>query len=82
MAVVDTLRKGACRDRHLAYLLCELILLAHIPGVRNTHADALSRFNLQVFKAAVPDVDPNPTVIPQAFLLHLLFPPWTHSGKH
>ena len=92
MAVVDTLRKGACRDRHLAYLLRELTLLAirhsfsffatHIPGVRNTHADALSRFNLQVFKAAVPDADPNPTVIPQAFLLHLLFPPWMHSGKH
>ena len=33
----------------------------HIPGISNTIADALSRFNMQAFRELVPDAEPHPT---------------------
>ena len=45
--------------------------LKHIPGKRNTVADHISRFQVQQFKAAVPEADPIPTELP-ARVLRLL----------
>eukprot|EP00112_Aurelia_sp_Birch-Aquarium-sp1_P003277 Seg1363.36 transcript_id=Seg1363.36/GoldUCD/mRNA.D3Y31 product="Polyprotein P3" protein_id=Seg1363.36/GoldUCD/D3Y31 len=92
-AVVVLLRQGSCRDRHLAFLVRELSMIAfhksltftsvHIPGPRNVKADALSRFNFQAFhSSAAPDAALNLLPIPEAFLQKLLFPPWITSGKH
>jgi hypothetical protein len=38
--------------------------LKYIPGKRNTVADNISRFQVQQFKAAVPEADPTPTTLP------------------
>ena len=64
MSVVYCLRNGTCSEKHLAFLLRELSLLAvknnftftaaHIPGCENSKADALSRFNFQAFHKDVP----------------------------
>lgn len=45
----------------------------HISGVSNPVADALSRFNWQVFRQLAPECSPAPTPIPLG-LLHLLSP--------
>eukprot|EP00795_Rhopilema_esculentum_P007294 gene7294-12994_t len=92
MAVVLLLRQGSCKDRHLAFLLRELTILAilhsftftaiHIPGARNEQADALSRSDFQAFFRAVPTADTSSIAIPEGLLQHLLFPPWTSHGKH
>ena len=91
MAVVFSLKQGSCKDRHLAFLLRELAILAihnsftfnalHIPGYRNVHADALSRFNFQGFFSAVPDADTSSQVVPEALLMWLLFPQSIRTGK-
>ena len=91
MAVVDLLRNGSCRDRHLAFLLRELAQIAvlksftftsvHIPGVRNTHADWLSRFKFQEFCNAVPTAASSSLDLPPGLLNRLLFPPWMQSGR-
>ena len=91
MAVVQCLKNGTCRDRHLAYLLRELSILAilanftftavHLPGVKNQLADALSRFDFQAFFEAVPTAAAVSEEIPQNFLHRLLFPPWTNPGS-
>ena len=90
-AVVAVLQRGLCKDRHLAYLLRELTIYAvlhsftfhavHIPGVYNVHADALSRFNFQLFRASVPNADSSSLTIPDWLLTKLLHPPWTSNGK-
>ena len=91
MAVVSCIIQGSCKDRHLAFLLRELNILAilnnfsftvvHIPGMTNTAADALSRFNFQAFADAAPTADSSSTAVPTAFLQQLLFPPWTRNGS-
>ncbi len=91
ISVVALLRRGSCKDRHLAFLLGELTLAAiqhsfaftaiHVPGKRNVQADALSRSNFQAFHRARPDAEPLPLTIPQPLLQKLLFPPWTRRGK-
>ena len=91
IAVVECLRNGSCRERHLAFLLRELATLAivksfdftatHVPGVKNKLADALSRFNFQAFSNLAPTADSNSLEIPQNYLLHLVFPPWTKAGN-
>ena len=91
-AVVALLRQGSCRDRHLAFLLRELSIIAfhksftltsvHVPGHRNVKADALSRFNFQAFHSAAPDAALNSLPIPEVLLRKLLFPPWITNGKH
>jgi hypothetical protein len=45
----------------------------HIPGVANPIADALSRFNWQVFRQLAPNCSSLPTPLP-AILLHQLSP--------
>ncbi len=91
MAVVLCLRQGSCRDRHLAFLLRELAIMAvlksftftsvHLPGASNSQADSLSRFAFQAFFSAAPDVDLNSQPVPPPLLQHLLSPPWMSRGK-
>lgn len=91
MAVVLVLRQGSCKDRHLAFLLRELSIVAvlhsftftavHIAGCRNVQADALSRSDFQAFFKAAPDADTISLVIPERLLHQLTFPPWTAAGK-
>eukprot|EP00794_Sanderia_malayensis_P013029 gene13029-biopygen10387 len=91
MAVVQCLQNGTAKDRHLAFLLRELTILAitlnftftavHLPGKQNTSADALSRFDLQTFAHHSPDADPLPREVPLEFLMQLIFPPWTKAGS-
>ena len=91
MAVVCCLKTGSCKNRHLAFLLRELTILAitnsftftatHIEGVKNRKADALSRFELQDFFRECPDMNRKPLEVPQDFLQHLLFPSWTKNGN-
>ncbi len=91
IAVVLVLRQGSCRDRHLAFLLRELSMLAvvksftftavHVPGARNVQADALSRFDFQAFFDAAPTADLTSVPVPQDVLLRLLFPPWIPRGN-
>eukprot|EP00794_Sanderia_malayensis_P001375 gene1375-biopygen1124 len=91
MAVVHCLQNGTAKDRHLAFLLRELSILAitqhftftaiHLPGRKNQAADALSCFDFQTFVRLVPDADRLPLEIPAEFLGRLLFPPWTRAGN-
>ena len=40
------------------------ILLHHIPGCHNIHADLLSRLQVPQFRRLLPSADPSPTPIP------------------
>ena len=90
MAVFLLLRQGSCKDRHLAFLLMELTILAilhsftaiHVPCARNEQADALSGSDFQAFFRAVQTADTSSIAIQEGLLQHLLFPPWMSHGKH
>ncbi len=83
MSVVYCLRNGTCKEKHLAFLLRELSLLAvlkhftftaaHIPGRKNSKADALSRFNFQAFHKDAPLTKIQS--VPRELLLHLISVP-------
>ena len=47
---------------------------AHVPGVENKIADAISRFRWQEFRQLAPEAHSSPCLIPQ-FLLDSLTPP-------
>ena len=76
MAVVEVLRSRTSRDDLLMHLLRCLVFYAaylgfdfvsdHIPGTRNTAADAISRNNLPLFHSLVPQIPQQ--VIPQPVL--------------
>ena len=36
----------------------------HVPGLQNSRADFISRFQIDSFKAIIPDADPFPTLVP------------------
>ncbi|KAK3735839.1 hypothetical protein QZH41_007474 [Actinostola sp. cb2023] len=46
----------------------------HIPGIQNSVADALSRFNWQEFRQLAPMANPHPVPIPKALLWELTSP--------
>ena len=90
MSVVDSLSKGFCKDRHLAFLLRDLCISAitanfsftssHISGVDNKLADSLSRFNFQDLLKG--EGKPKQQVeVPLERLDFLVFPPWTRNGN-
>ncbi len=88
-AVVSIVNTGRCKmDRAMHLMRCLSFFLArwgvslgckHIPGVRNSAADALSRGNLPSFQRLVPDADERPTVLPDILLQCLVSgtPDWT-----
>ena len=43
----------------------------HVPGKQNAIADALSRFNMQVFRQLAPQAHPTPITIPSSLLARL-----------
>ena len=43
----------------------------HVPGIYNAIDDALSRFNMEVFRQLARKARPTPTSIPAALLAHL-----------
>ena len=67
MAVVHIINNQSCKDCNIMYLVRRLVLACmkynvlvraqHIPGKLNTHADILSRFQIQEFKKAAPYMD-------------------------
>ncbi len=73
LPIVHLWRSGMAHSPHLMRLLRALFLtaadfnfhvnIAHIPGVDNNVADALSRFQMSRFRALVPDADLRPTPI-------------------
>lgn len=87
-AVVAVINSGYSKDNSLMQLLrCLFFIKAyfeislsaiHIKGEENVGADAISRNNLFVFFAQVPQADPYPTPIPQSAvdLLVLQQPDW------
>ncbi|XP_048577014.1 uncharacterized protein LOC116601584 [Nematostella vectensis] len=83
-AVVLILTSRTFRIPSIMHLLRSLLLVAarqgfsfsaaHVPGVENSVADALSRFNYQAFLTLAPWAAPSPTSIPQAVLVELTQP--------
>ena len=81
-SVVHILNARTSRDHHLMVLIRSLLGVAarynftfealHITGVNNPVADALSRFNWQVFRQLAPDSSPTPTPISEETLHRLL----------
>ena len=88
-AVVAVLNSGYSKDEQLMHLVrCLFFVLAawdillyacHIPGVRNSVADAISRDKISSFFSKVPDASPHPTTVPQDLvdLLVTVQPDWT-----
>ena len=70
-AVTSAIATGTSTCPHIMELLRQLFLCAakhdfsatakHIPGNRNVIADALSRFNMQVFRHAAPEAEQQPS---------------------
>ena len=85
MAVVYAINKKSGRDPTLANLLRLLALLCavyditlgarHLPGIKNTLADALSRNNLSLFLSLNPQASHMPTIIPSPFSICYSVPP-------
>ncbi|XP_048582553.1 uncharacterized protein LOC125561881 [Nematostella vectensis] len=74
-ALVHVINKQSCKDKELMFFVRQLVLTClknniffkakHIPGVRNSLADSLSRLQLQRFRLmAPPTVDQLPAEIP------------------
>ena len=88
-AVVEVVNAGYCKDPHLMQLLRCLFFIttffkisvkaAHIAGLRNTGADALSRNNMHLFFSQVPTANKTSTPIPSALIDLLIHqqPDWT-----
>ena len=45
-----------------------LVRARHVPGASNEVADALSRFQMQRFRALAPDADQSPCIIPPSLM--------------
>ena len=82
-ALVHVINKKSCQDKSVMFFVRKLVLVClknnilfkakHIPGVHNTLADCLSRFQVQTFKQLAPaNMNRFPTDIP----LHLQPQSW------
>lgn len=82
-ALVHVINKQSCREKTLMSFVRKMVSVClkrnimfrakHIPGVKNTMADALSRLQVSTFRDLAPaTMDPSPTDIPQ----HLLPQNW------
>ena len=87
-AVVHILNSRTSKIPSIMHLMRSLLISAecfhfsfsaqHLLGVHNEVADALSRFNWQMFK---PFALPNPVQIPQQVLADLMLPPWSSAAE-
>lgn len=74
LAVVDTWKKGSCRNKRVMALIRLILSLAarfnfilyiqHIPGVDNSIADALSRLQMSRFRQLAPNATEKPVQVP------------------
>ena len=77
-ALVDIINKQSSKHKLIMALLRPLILCSlrhnilfkarHVPGLQNSRADFISRFQIDSFKAITPDADPFPTPVPTNLL--------------
>ena len=77
-ALVDIINKQSSKHKLIMALLRPLILCClrhnilfkarHVPGLQNSRADFISRFQIDSFKAITPDADPFPTPVPTNLL--------------
>ena len=77
-AVVDIINQQTSKHQGIMVLIRDLVLSClrhnvlfhakHIPGFYNTRADYISRSQVAKFKELSPDVDENPTTIPDNLL--------------
>ena len=57
------------RDLVLTSLRHNIVFRAyHVPGVDNTRADLISRFQIMEFRKAFPEADLDPTPVPETLL--------------
>lgn len=89
MAVVAVMNSRYCHDPALMQLLRCLSFIearrqftlsaTHLPGIKNTLADDLSRDRLSAFLEEKPEANPSPTKVPVSLLQWLLDPrvEWT-----
>ena len=86
--VVEVINSGSLKDATLMHLLHAIFFIAthhgfairaaHIPGERNTAADAISRNNLTLFFSQLSTAQSHPSIIPQSAvdLVILQQPDW------
>lgn len=77
-AVVYIINKQSCKDTHIMKLVRRLVLSCmqyniliqakHIPGKENILSDLLSRLQVQKFHLLAPNMDPQPTNVPEHLL--------------
>lgn len=77
-ALVPVINKQTSKDTTLLLMVRWLVLQClryninfrakHIPGVKNTKADCLSRLQMHTFHALAPSAQSEPSMIPEAFL--------------
>lgn len=77
-ALVDIINKQTSRHKSVMVLLRELVLnclrynilfrAKHVPGLQNSQADYISRFQVESFKELAPEADEFPTTVPENLL--------------
>ena len=77
-SVVSIINSGHSKVPRIMELVRKLVLLSmqhnflvrarHVPGVSNNIADALSRLQMQRFRALAPDADQSPCIIPPSLM--------------
>lgn len=89
VATVSTINQGSSANRdvmHLARCLAFIkakfefeLMATHLPGAKNSIADALSRNKMTSFRSLLPQADQEPTRVPDSLLDLLIIsrPDWT-----
>ena len=77
-ALVSIINQQTSKHKLVMILIRDLVLTAlnyniifrarHIPGLNNTRADCLSRFQIARFKELSPQADELPTIVPEILL--------------
>ena len=75
MAVVHVINKQSSKDKDIMNLLRRLIVQClkfnilfqakHVKGVNNILSDRLSRLQIEEFRKLAPEMDQNPTAVPE-----------------
>ena len=78
-ALVDIINQQTSKLSLIMVLVHDLVLTSlrhnivfrasHVPGVDNTQADLISRFQIREFRNDFPDADLEPTPVPETLLL-------------